>query len=431
MSKRCLVYILFVAFSALPARAQLNDLLDSVFDSILRDGFVTSPGEHGNHFIDAAERAGAELTPVLNSLIVQNISAFPLASSVAGLTFDPVTGEILTSSLGPIFSEPVETVGTGNFSLGLNTTFLSFDKFRGLPVELLRFAFLHEDIGLPGLGDSINEHDVLDVELGLEVSSVITAFYATFGVMKNLDVSVAVPFVTVSMKGTTKAVMNSASIILFDQANHRFGGTTESPDLTKDVEYDESSSGIGDVAARIKYRFTDTNSLTGMAVLLDVRLPTGDTDDFLGSGNTTGRIILIGSHAVGNFTPHINTGYNYRNSDIESDKFELNLGFDQVILPNLVFAFEFLGAFDLDTSKTPQIFEGSETITGVADVEVDLSNAPVRDNDNRMDAAFGARYAPVLTQSLQVQLLANIMVPLQNGGLRSNVTPTFGVSVSF
>ncbi len=431
MSKRCLVCLLLLVFSALPARAQLNDLLDSVFDSILRDGFVTSPGEHGEHFIEAAERASAELTPVLNSFIVQNVSSFPLASSVAGLTFDPVTGEILTSSLGPIFSEPVETVGSGNFSVGLNTTFLSMDKFRALPIELLEFAFLHEDVGAPGLGDSINEHDVLDVELGLKVSSLITAFFATFGVMKNLDISVAVPYVNVSMKGTTKAVMNSSSIILFDEANHRFGGTTEYPELTKDIEYDESSSGIGDVAARIKYRFTDSNSLTGMAVLLDVRLPTGDTDDFLGSGKTTGRIIVIGSHAVGNFTPHINTGFNYRNSDIQSDKFELNLGFDHVILPNLVFAFEFLGAFDLDTSKTPQIFEGSETITGVADVEVDLSNAPVRNNDNRLDVAFGTRWAPVLTQSLQVQLLLNVMVPLQNGGLRSDIAPTFGASISF
>lgn len=428
---RCLACLLVIAFSALPATAQLNNLLGSVFDSILREGFVTSPGEHAEHFLPAADRANSELTPLLNSLIVQNISAFPLASTVAGLKFDPVTGAILTSSLGPIFSEPVETVGSGNFSLGMNATFLSLDAFRGLPVDLLRFTFLHQDVGAPGLGDSINEHDILDVELGLEVNSFITAFFATFGVMKNLDISVAVPFISVSMKGTATAIMNSTSLFFLGVASHRFGGTDESPELTKDVQYDETSSGLGDVAARIKYRFTDANSPTGMAALLDLRFPTGDVDDFLGSGNTAVRLILIGSYVVGNFTPHINTGYNYRNSDIESDKFELNLGFDQAILDNLVFAFEFLGAFDLDTSKTPQIFAGTETIFGKADREIDISNVPERNNDNRMDVAFGARWAPVLKQSLQVQVLANIMVPLQDGGLRSNVAPTFGVSVSF
>jgi len=418
-------------FFALPVRAQLNQQFDNLFNDFLREGFVRSPGVHGQHFIPSANIASDELTPALSNLISGNVASFPLTSTVAGVTFDPVTGQTVTSSLGPIFTEPVETVGAGNVSVGFSATYLSLNRFRGLPTDQMRFTFLHEDVAEPGLGDSANESDIVDLFLDLDVDASIVAFFATFGLSRNLDLGVAVPFVNVGMKGSARSRVNSATLLLTGNANHSFGGDSLAPVLQKVIPYDVSAGGIGDIAVRLKYRFTDTNSANGFAALLDVRLPTGDSDDFLGTGNFTARTILIGSARMGEFTPHINLGYDYRNSDFDSDEFEVAIGFDQVIFRSWVFALEFLGEFDLDSAETIAILPGTETIHGRTENIVDLSNIPERKNDHRMDTSIGFRYAPILNQNVQVQLLANLIVPLQDGGLRSGVVPTFGFSLSF
>jgi hypothetical protein len=57
---------------------------------------------------------------------------------------------------------------------------------------------------------------------------------------------------------------------------------------------------------------------------------------------------------------------------------------------------------------------------------VSLSNIPDRSNDNLYNVSAGIRYSP----SAQVLILANILVPLNDGGLRAPVAPTFGVSVN-
>ena len=423
--------LLVLTVSAVPAQSQLNQQLDNLFDDFLREGFVRSPGEHGEHFIPSANLASDELTPALNNLISGNVASFPLTSTVAGVTFDPVTGQTLTSSLGPIFTEPVETVGAGNISIGLSATYLSLNQFRGLPTDQMRFTFLHQDVAEPGLGDSSNESDVVDLFLDLDVDASIVAVFATFGLSRNLDLSVAVPFVNVGMKGNARARVNSATILLGGNANHSFGGDSLNPVLQRVIPYDVSAGGVGDLAVRLKYRFTDEKSANGVAALLDVRLPTGDSDDFLGTGNFTARTLLIGSARMGEFTPHVNLGFDYRNSDFDSDEFEVAIGFDQVIFTNWVFALEFLGEFDLDSAETIEIFPGTETIHGRIENIVDLSNIPERRNDHRMDTSIGFRYAPVLKQSVQIQILANLIVPLQDGGLRSGVAPTFGFSLSF
>ncbi len=277
----------------------------------------------------------------------------------------------------------------------------------------------------------VNDFLIMDLFLDLDVSASIVAFFATFGLSRNLDVSLAVPIVNVGMTGNARASVNSSTILLEGNANHSFGGDSLNPVLQKVVPYDVSSGGVGDLAVRFKYRFTDEHSNSGVAALLDVRLPTGDSDDFLGTGNFTVRTILIGSTRMRDFTPHVNVGYDYRNSDFDSDEFEVAIGFDQVLFSNWIFALEFLGEFDLDSVETIKIFPGTKTIHSRVENVVDLSNIPERKSDHRMDTSIGFRYAPVLKQSLQIQLLVNLIVPLQDGGLRSGVAPTVGFSMSF
>jgi hypothetical protein len=95
---------------------------------------------------------------------------------------------------------------------------------------------------------------------------------------------------------------------------------------------------------------------------------------------------------------------------------------------------DFLGEVDINSDEAIKFFP-QETVT-----IVDKTNAPVitqrterltnivtRDNDNIFNASFGLRVAA----SEKLLLLGNVVVPLNDGGLRSNIVPTFGATVSF
>lgn len=437
MSRTCLLFVLGLLTVVPSATAQLNSTFDSIFDIFLRDELQLSPGPHAEHYVPAAILADSLITPALNSLVASNVASFPLSSTVAGVTFDFSTGQPVrvTESLGPIFAENAETVGQGRIALGLSATQLGLTSLRGVPVKDLRFTFTHQDVGDPGLGDNPNESDLLDVYMDLNVDASIVALSANYGIGSRLDVGIAVPIVSVTLSGTARAVITSFTLFDVDAfgggARHYFGGDNQNPDLTHEVLYDERATGIGDVAVRLKYRFPLTSSTSGLAALADVRLPTGNAEDFHGTGALNYRLILIGSSRFGAFNPHVNLGYNYRGADFDSDEMEFALGFDQQISGSVTFAFDVMGDIDLNSDEAIQLFPGTATIrdhsenTGATALRtIPLSNIPEQDYDHVVNASMGFRFAP----SDRFQVLANLIVPLQDGGLRSGVVPTIGAS---
>ena len=450
-----LVAVLLLTLAARPASAQLNTVFSDLFSTILEDRLVLSPGEHADHFEPAAEMAIETLAPALNSLIADNIASFPLSATAAGVTFDFSTGQPMSviESQGPIFAETANTLGPGRLNLGLNATRLSLNQLRGLPLDELRFTFPHQDIcprGVevcaPGLGDNPTEIDVIDVYMGLDVNANILALSATYGLTPNLDVGVAVPFVSVSIQGTALAVVDSRTISRFGQAFHFFGGTGLNPILTAEEEYDESASGIGDIALRVKYRFP-VEAAYGLGALLDVRLPTGSEEDYLGTGNVGAQLLLLGSARLGDFTPHVNLGYDYRGgSDAPSDtsatgnvdrsSLKLILGFDQQVVSGVNLAIDVLGDINLgddplDALPSSVTIRDSNTTMddeiGEAEREVRLTNVPSGAGSSYFDLSVGARFA----FSERLQAFGNVLVPLNAGGLRSSIVPTFGVSLTF
>lgn len=417
------------------ANAQMNTVFRNVFTDILENQLIRSgsPGQHGQHFIEAANLANSLLTPALNSLVANNVSSFPLSSTSAGVTFDFSTGQpvSITESLGPVFAETARTLGKGKVNFGANFTYLSLSKFRGMDTNDIRFTFTHQDVTSDGtLGESPNESDTIDLNMNIDVNASIVAMFATLGVTNSLDIGIAVPIINVSLSGTAQASVNSFTYASLGTANHNFGQDVNNPQLQTTSPYDESATGLGDIALRLKYSFARGTGLD-VAAFADLRLPTGDEDDFLGTGKTNFRISGVASKGIGDFTPHLNVAYDKRSADLDSDEFEFVLGFDQKVVSGLTFAFDVLGEVDINNDETIELFPGTSTIVdrvtnGQAVRQVDLSNIPERDNDNAYNASFGFRYAP----SASVILLGNVLVPLNDGGLRSTIAPTVGLTVS-
>ena len=69
-----------------------------------------------------------------------------------------------------------------------------------------------------------------------------------------------------------------------------------------------SASGVGDIVLRTKYNFLRRPG-GGASVVLDVSLPTGDSNNLLGTGAARGKMLFVASTTLGRVAPHVNAGY--------------------------------------------------------------------------------------------------------------------------
>ncbi|MFB3086805.1 MAG: hypothetical protein ACE10E_00595, partial [Acidiferrobacterales bacterium] len=132
--------------------------------------------------------------------------------------------------------------------------------------------------------------------------------------------------------------------------------------------------------------------------------------------------------------------YDYRGGDFDSDELEVVVGFDQKLAEGLTFALDFLGEFDLEPAEAVHLLPGEVTITDHVPVtnengEIVLthvrtirrSNVPDQNYDHTLNVSVGVWIAP----TNNFQLLTNLILPLQDDGLRSSVALTVGLSLSF
>src|SRR5206468_8243488 len=99
------------------------------------------------------------------------------------------------------------------------------------------------------------------------------------------------------------------------------------------------AAGLGDVVVRAKYNFL-TRRGGGLAAAIDVRTPTGDESDLLGTGALQAKVYGIGSIALGTISPHLNAGYMHTSRGGLSgvslhNEWNYTAGFDVVVSPRL------------------------------------------------------------------------------------------------
>lgn len=412
----------------------LRDKISNLFGKVLEIQLAGSPGKHGKHFEPANVTSSNAMVSSFSNFIAANVSSFPLSSTVAGLTFDFSTGEPVstTTSLGPIFAERAQTLGKGQLNLGFNFSFLNLAKLRGLNTKDLRFTFTHQDVGESGLGDSDNEFDTIDFFTNLDLDASILAFFVTVGVTNRLDIGIAVPFVNVSIKADPRAIINSFTLTANDSANHLFGGTPKDPELTQQSEsINDDATGTGDIAIRAKYNFLKGKKVD-LSALLEYQPPTGDEEDFLGAGKSTFRAGIISSGILGNFAPHLNLAYERRRSDLDRDEIEVVLGYDLKVAEGVTLATEFLRELEIGSEieglqfPEPVIIQRPIGST-VFRREVSLTNIPQFSHDHILNVAFGLKFNP----KKELIIIGNVFVPVNDGGLRSSVIPTFGFEFTF
>jgi hypothetical protein len=380
----------------------------------------------------------------LNTAIATQLTLLPIPSLASGFTysFDRGAGVYTRSaqSFGPILSERAETIGQKKVLFGSTYQRFRFDHLDGQDLKELPVVFQHshsDASNQPNGQPAEFEKDYVTTTNNLDLKIDQFTFFGTVGLTNRFDVSVAVPVLNVSLAASSNATINrlagpvtlpngtTSQSHFFDPANPE--GSTKATFNGKG-----SASGIGDVTLRFKgnvYR----GEVMSVAVLTDVRLPTGKERDFLGSGAAGVKPYVAVSFGARKFAPHVNLGYQWNGKSELAGNIDTGVKGD---LPNLFFysagtdigvAKSLTVAVDLigqRVSSIPRLFSSTFTATNGA-------KAPTI---NFRSEAYGINnFSAGLKYNIAGQLLltGNLLIQLDDGGLRQRVVPLIGLSYAF
>jgi hypothetical protein len=392
-----------------PARADLADLIPNLFGP---DGIVLAPPppqflSHEAHYRVDSTR---ELTNI-NDALKGQLGTFPLPSPASGFTFklDPATGvvERSTQSLGPLFADRAETIGKGRFSIGFTYQHITFDELDGVDLEDggISLTFRHEPtaqlLGFPAPfffeGDTVTARVFADIESDLFVLT------ASYGILDNLDVAIAIPIIRTKIEARGMATINHIATAAAPDI-HRFPNGTD----FLFVEDSDEDTGIGDIVLRGKYNFY-RSPMVSLAGALDLRLPTGDADNLRGLDTVRVSPFFIASAHLFGISPHVNLGFDIGDTSKIENEFFYRIGFDWAIFRPLTFAFDVLGRYIIDNQRP------------------DASDTTKTSDDNIVSAAIGLKINPWRN----LIILVNVLIPLNDTGLRDDFTPLIGLEWTF
>jgi hypothetical protein len=257
----------------------------------------------------------------------------------------------------------------------------------------------------------------------------------------------------------------------FNPGSPAIATCTGTPCLQASFANLSSATGIGDVVLRGK-GVVWSGERAAVSVGADLRLPTGDEQNFLGSGTVGFTPFAVFSYAA-RVSPHVNVGYEVNGSSFLAgqikppmpvgppnlittpsvftkahlpNQFVYAGGVDVAVLPKrLAGTFDLIGqrVFNAQRSTvSTQMFLGPCTPSGQVpqtNSNTYCSTAPTTPTDpqstlinttgsfNILNASLGAK----VRISDKFIVFGNALIKLDNGGLRARVVPLVGGSFSF
>jgi hypothetical protein len=209
---------------------------------------------------------------------------------------------------------------------------------------------------------------------------------------------------------------------------------------TKTLHESGSATGFGDVVLRTKYRVADFAN-GGLAGAADIRLPTGDRNDLLGSGGQA-KLFLVQSAGTNRLMEHINAGYTTAWGAVPTagllsqlgaeesvpDEFTYAAGIEFVAESRLTIVADVIGrtllrAGRLDLAGKPFVYQGR---TGQETFSFEEFE-PRSGNLNLTLGTVGIRFNPVR----DFLVSAGVLFPINKAGLRSRLTTIVGVDYGF
>ncbi|HEY2804592.1 MAG TPA: hypothetical protein VGI92_01915 [Gemmatimonadales bacterium] len=422
--RRSITLSVIAALAAVPLQAQgMREQLQQlfVFGSCGLPLCLDLSSAHGNHFIPSVQAGNQTVIGFVTGAVEKSAANAPISSTSSGATYSIVNGlPVRTStSAGPIFAERSQTLGRGRLFIGTNVSTIHYSTLNGTPTDNMEFTFSHQDVPPAGLGNPLFENDVIRLNLALDINATIASVFMTYGVADFIDIGIALPFERLSLHGASTARIDPFSF----PTPHHFAGTDSAPVLNASKTVNSDASGIGDAVVRVKVNLSQNNK-AGVALLGEVHLPSGSTDNLLGSGNTSVRALAVYAEQFGAFAIHMNGGYALRSGSLENDAVLATAGFDNLMTPWSTLAFDLITEWPIGPPKVQ--LPGPIDFVSPVQREVPSTSIPTR-AENRFDASLGLKF----NMRRGAVIMTNVIVPLHHGSLQPDFIWTGGLEFSF
>ena len=346
------------------------------------------------------------------------VSTTPFGTSSGGFVFklDPSTGlQVRTATtFGPSFAERALTSGEGKVSVGVNLISAKYTELGDLSIDNMQLGSVQA--GSPAVARVGTT--------SLAISSNTLVISGAIGVTDKVDLGVAVPMVRVKVEGVSTLVNGAGDVVLTAAGSGK-------------------SSGLGDIAAFVKYRLLAFGEGPpdpgGLAVLATMRLPTGDQENLRGLGISRTLVSLVFSSGRGRIRPHVNGGFEWWNEGVDVvTNFEKN--------PSTVTArhqVQYAGGVEIEAAPklTLMVDLLGRHILGAGKIGFQTTVPPpnpqgVTSFESAVALPEGIQkitLVPGLKVNLKGTLLLslNALTALYDTGLHARVTPVVGLDLTF
>ena len=345
--------------------------------------------------VERDRQAAQATSDTISRAIEANLATLPVTSSSGAFVYrlNPELGTVerATQSFGPFFTERALSAGRYQASFGLTLQQLHFTSLDGRNLRdgsLVTTANQFSDEAVP-----------FDVDrLSLNIDASVATLYANVGLTDRLDVSVAAPFVSLTLDGSRVNTYRGRTFTQATASAHAVG--------------------LSDLVVRTKYTLF-TEDTAGMAAMVDLRLPTGREEDLLGAGSAAVKFSAIGSLEEGRLSAHVNTGVSFGGLARE-----LSYGGAVALAASgrVSVIGELLGRWIDSPGNIVPVTAPHPTLSGVETIRL----TPDGSSLHLLTIVPGLKWN--LTETWV--LAANVTIPLTNGGLTAPFTPFIGLDYS-
>jgi Putative MetA-pathway of phenol degradation len=382
----------------------------------------------------------------INAEIGVQLSQVPLAAPVSGFIFANGVMQEATS-FGPVLTDRAETLGRHRLFVGASYEYFDFDKADAVNLKSFGAVFTHEleptiCATVPGTlcvgGEPVYTRDIVATQNRIDIKVNQVTLVGTYGLSDKLDVSLALPILDVRV-----AMNSNATIFNFEPppVNHTFAPITNNPretyinQLNAILTNSGSTAGIGDLRLRGKYvAWRDAKEKSAVAVGLDLRLPTGDAYNFLGSGTWGVRPFVIYSYSA-RVSPHASAGFEGNGNSVLAgtvtsqpvtkaalpEVFTYSGGADASIRRWLGFSADYIGTSLLNASRLETSTFTDYMGNNHANINTFVSTV------NQANISLGGKVRP----AARLLITGNVLFRLNDEGLHFKPSPLIGVSYVF
>jgi hypothetical protein len=380
----------------------------------------------------AAISSATSASQAINSSIAAQLTQLPVPSGTSGAVLIQVKGNdigIPYNNLGPILVDRPDTVGSGRLYVGFSYQHFNFNSIDGNSLGALPFAYMFSqpttkpNTVVTGFGSQTSQ-----VSFHLDQFVVL----ATYGATRSTDISVIVPINSVHLSSTTNA------------AAYLYTCTTGLPcsygsPTTSNTSIAGAASGVGDVVFSVKQLIHgQEGGRTAISVGGSFRVPTGDQNNYLGSG-------AYGFNAFGLFSyrarlsPHLKLSEQWngpsplvQTASTNGEKnlpggVQYDLGVDASVNKKITAAVDLLGSQFANTTSLVQASVNPPAAAALSPPASLPTVVGINNTYSTVNVSAGLKWKPIK----DFLVYGNVLIQLNNVGLRSAPVPLAGISYNF